>query len=509
MDLMQVFAGGAVVGLIAGFWGHIKAGLWRVANLFVQRVEINSEYAHNALVSHLIARYRRSTTYDRMYGAWHEYRRDGRYALVPYETFGHRSLLFWNGWRPFFFRNEVEARAGSQRGGGENAPVAAGTKVHSTLTFLRGTLDVDRLLREACAANDRLTWETEAVETERLRFAIHHVPSRSKEEDAMDGFGSANGLPWYQQSSYRLLGYRSEELGKRPLHEGRALDQLIFPQRIKDLIREVELWRTSRDWYRQRGIPWKRGWLLYGPPGTGKTALARAFAQDLNLPIFVFNLAELNNHELMKSWTEMQKSVPCIALWEDFDNVFHGRENVARRHQLPFLLAAKKEDDDAGPRPGAPLTFDCVLNCLDGVEKSDGIFTIITTNDLGKIDPALGLPRTLPDGAVEFISTRPGRIDKAVELTYMEPADRRALARRILGDSPHELREMLAFVDRYPDLQETPAQFQERCAQLALASFWKEEKARAARLPFAPAPAEWEMAEEPWHPPLVLDRAPA
>ncbi len=40
-----------------------------------------------------------------------------------------------------------------------------------------------------------------------------------------------------------------------------------------------------------------------------------------------------------------------------------------------------------------------------------------------KVDPALGQPHKLPDGALEFISTRPGRIDKAVELTHMEPAD--------------------------------------------------------------------------------------
>jgi hypothetical protein len=33
---------------------------------------------------------------------------------------------------------------------------------------------------------------------------------------------------------------------------------------------------------------------------------------------------------------------------------------------------------------------------------------------------------------------------------------------------------MLDFVDQYPDLQETPAQFQERCAQIALRCFWKD-----------------------------------
>jgi SpoVK/Ycf46/Vps4 family AAA+-type ATPase len=122
----------------------------------------------------------------------------------------------------------------------------------------------------------------------------------------------------------------------------------------------------------------------------------------------------------------------------------------------------------------APLTFDCLLNCLDGVERSDGIFTVVTTNDLTKIDPALGLPRSGANGETSFISTRPGRIDKAIELTYMEAIDKKRMARRILEAYEAECLAMIRFVDEFPDLQETPAQFQERCAQVALKAFWKE-----------------------------------
>ncbi|MGL4554251.1 MAG: AAA family ATPase, partial [Gemmataceae bacterium] len=252
--------------------------------------------------------------------------------------------------------------------------------------------------------------------------------------------------------------------------------------RVKKLIREIELWRSNRDWYRERGIPWKRGWMLYGPPGTGKTALARAFAEDLNMPIYVFNLAQMSNQDLTKAWTEMQVNVPCIALIEDIDNVFHGRENVARKNSpMPFFMQGSKKDDDGGgssrPMSYSPLTFDTLLNCLDGVERSDGIFTIITTNDISKIDAAMGQPRKLPDGTQEFISTRPGRIDKAVELTYMENEDKKRMAARILGEYETAHLDMLAFIDRYPDLLETPAQFQERCGQVALACFWKQKHA--------------------------------
>src|SRR5262249_48845816 len=157
---------------------------------------------------------------------------------------------------------------------------------------------------------------------------------------------------------------------------------------------------------------------------TGKTALARAFAEELDMPLHVYNLAEMGNFELMKAWAEMQANVPCVALIEDIDNIFHGRQNVVRSRLGAALFGRREtkkrqnndadEETEGGGRSMGMLSFDCLLNCLDGVERSDGVFTIITTNDVTKIDPALGQPRTLPDGTVEFISTRPGRIDKAV-----------------------------------------------------------------------------------------------
>ena len=486
MNPLNYLAGGAALGFLAGFWDKLKGAVWKFFNLFVERIEVPSEYAHGVLVAHLIARYPRARNYQRMYGAVYEHQRDGRYGLVPYEYFGARAIIFWNGWWPFLFCNEQENKKPAANGNapGHHAGNSHETvKVYSTLTFLRGTLDVEAVLGEACANRNRLAWSVaDAEEQGQSRFFIRHVPN--PDEDEGGTYRGRGGLAWYQHGTYRLIAHRPEELGKPHNRDGRALDNLILPRAVTDLAAEIELWRNNKAWYAAKGIPWKRGWLLYGPPGTGKTALARAFAEDLNMPIYVFNLAEVGNHGLMRRWAEMQANVPCIALIEDIDNVFHGRENVARRGGgLMSVILPKKQDEDGDKKdrePPPPLTFDCLLNCLDGVERSEGVFTIITTNCIEKVDPALGQPRRLPDGRVEFISTRPGRIDKAVELTYMEAEDKKRLARRILGDYPEEYRKMLAFVDRYPELEETPAQFQERCGQVALACFWKEKQAAAA-----------------------------
>jgi hypothetical protein len=61
-----------------------------------------------------------------------------------------------------------------------------------------------------------------------------------------------------------------------------------------------------------------------------------------------------------------------------------------------------------------------------------------------------------------------------VELTYMEAPDKKRMAGKILGAYESAHLEMLDFIDKFPDLPETPAQFQERCAQVALKCFWRE-----------------------------------
>jgi hypothetical protein len=485
MNYLGFLWGGAALGVITACWQQIKAILWKVCNLFIKQVEIHNEACAEAVVAYLIQHYRRSRLYDCTYSAQYEHMRCGKYGMVPYEFFGKRSMIFWNWCFPFFFHGPEKKPANdNNRSFSGNQEKS---EVQCTITFLRGTLDVDGIVARAADERNRMTWSVESeTRSKQKRFFIKHVPEVSKERNASSGGATAW---WFRLAQYRLLAHSPDELGKQKEEGSSSLDNLIFPPRVKDLIKEIRLWRKHRAWYAERNIPWKRGWLLYGVPGTGKTALARAFAEDLDLPIFAYNLAEIGNFEFHRAWMRMQQHVPCIALIEDIDNVFHGRENVSGRRGSLFSMIRKERkqgkdnnsDDDKEEAGPGPLNFDVFLNCLDGVERSDGVFTIITTNDITKIDPALGQPRRLPDGETEFISTRPGRIDKAIELGYMEPGDKRLMARKILGEYEAALRGMLEFIDRFPDLQETPAQFQERCAQIALACFWRQQEAAEER----------------------------
>ncbi|MEO2088314.1 MAG: hypothetical protein ABGY75_02300, partial [Gemmataceae bacterium] len=60
---------GAVLATIATMWSKVKDVAWRVIGLVIQRIEIPTSAAHDAVTAYLIAKFRRSRNYDRMYGA--------------------------------------------------------------------------------------------------------------------------------------------------------------------------------------------------------------------------------------------------------------------------------------------------------------------------------------------------------------------------------------------------------------------------------------------------------
>jgi SpoVK/Ycf46/Vps4 family AAA+-type ATPase len=202
-------------------------------------------------------------------------------------------------------------------------------------------------------------------------------------------------------------------------------------------LKRVGFWFKNKDWFIDRGMTWKMGALLYGPPGAGKTTTVRTIAQELDLPVYVFDLTVMSNEDFMQAWNDSRHDKPRIVLFEDFDTVFHGRKNISR----------------------GGVDLGCILNAIDGVEPEHGLLLFITTNQVKYIDDAIGKPRK--DDPTK--STRPSRIDLVLKMDKLNLEGRKKIASRILRDYPNIADDL---VKEFPN--EPPAQFQDRCLTKAL-----------------------------------------
>src|SRR5262249_17859068 len=158
MDLSHLLAGGAIVGLVTACWARIKLVAWRGINLLIQQIEVQDELTQTALVDYLVRHYKRSASYDKTYGAFNEHTRDGKYGMVPFELLGRRSIIFWRGWLPFFYTAGTKPQTNPANGG-----TAANNqdRIFCSLTFLRGFLDAEELIKSACDIRNAANWDVD------------------------------------------------------------------------------------------------------------------------------------------------------------------------------------------------------------------------------------------------------------------------------------------------------------------------------------------------------------
>ncbi|KAK3403558.1 BCS1 N terminal-domain-containing protein [Sordaria brevicollis] len=109
------------------------------------------------------------------------------------------------------------------------------------------------------------------------------------------------------------------EVADRPI---RPMDTVVLDEKQKLMVltdMNEYLHRDTAQWYGERGIPLRRGYLFHGPPGTGKTSLSFALAGVFGLDIFVISLLDQNltEDDLAMLFTNLPRR--CVVLLEDID----------------------------------------------------------------------------------------------------------------------------------------------------------------------------------------------
>ncbi|KAH7630388.1 BCS1 N terminal-domain-containing protein [Sordaria sp. MPI-SDFR-AT-0083] len=211
----------------------------------------------------------------------------------------------------------------------------------------------------------------------------------------------------------------------------RPFSTVILNEKVKkELIDDVTdyLNPATRRWYANRGIPYRRGYLLHGPPGTGKSSLSLALAGFFKMRIYIVSLSSIaaNEENLASLFSELPRR--CVVLLEDIDTagLTHTREDgkvvavdpgSGSADMVPGQLTPG-DGTTTTPAPSGRLSLSGLLNILDGVASQEGRVLIMTTNHLEKLDKAL---------------IRPGRVDMIVEFGRADKEMTAAIFRAIFA----------------------------------------------------------------------------
>jgi ATPase family associated with various cellular activities (AAA) len=161
-------------------------------------------------------------------------------------------------------------------------------------------------------------------------------------------------------------------------------DDLVLSESLVNLVRkDFESFLHRERWFRNNGLPFRRGYLLHGPPGNGKTSLIRTMLATSGLPGHTIRLFQEHTDDahLERMFRSAANTAPSVVVIEDIDRAFPSTSFSNLRCQVSLQQ---------------------LLNCLDGVDSQDGVIVVATANDPMVLDAA--------------ILRRPGRFDRVVAI---------------------------------------------------------------------------------------------
>lgn len=177
-------------------------------------------------------------------------------------------------------------------------------------------------------------------------------------------------------------------------------EEVILPeQTLRLLERNVTRFIEQRDKLREMRLGVKKGLLFYGPPGTGKTHTVHYLASQMKDHTTLLITAE--QVALLDQYMQLARYLqPSMVVIEDVDLIARARTSMQS--------------------PCEESLLNRLLNEMDGLREDAKVLFVLTTNR--------------PDQLEEALTSRPGRIDQAIEFPLPDEEGRRKLIHLYRGN---------------------------------------------------------------------------
>jgi AAA+ superfamily predicted ATPase len=213
---------------------------------------------------------------------------------------------------------------------------------------------------------------------------------------------------WVQERDRSNLHIRVIDGEDIPYTKDASWEELFLPEDIKNELKGlVENFLSSKDFYLEKKIPWKRGFLLYGKPGNGKTSIIRTIMSEYNFkPVTIVPGA--NDEAVREAFSYAEEQSPSLLYFEDLDSLLEKSVDISS-----------------------------FLNLMDGISTKNGLLVIATANDVKKLKTN--------------ITQRPSRFDRKFEIPLPNQEMAYIYLKRWFGNiiSTQKVRELAKYAEKY------------------------------------------------------------
>lgn len=411
----------AAIAPIVAFWGQVKSGFGKIVSLVIK-----SDYVVSSpeFINYIFQNSKELNIGSERYSFYYCYNKESDINRTYYFSSKKSYILFFKNWNPI---------------------ILSGDSFNCKITYIRFLFNLKSIL----AYCSDLNYKNQESTTDKLfsYFSVQEIfgelgdrnKDRNKEYSSNQLVESKS--PAQSQESwffsdlisrhFNILNFlfdKSKLLPNKPLTEK---SKYYFTPTGNYLFNQISTFLSLESFYSQRGIPFRRGYGLHSKPGYGKTSLIIEIARKIGLPVYKIDLSSFSNKELQTKINSL--SGYGILLFEDIDTIFDGRKNIVSQ-------------DRGG------VSFDFFINLIGGAIPLSQKIIFITTNNIDKLDKAL---------------IRPGRLDEVIELENLPIEGKKHVASIILDKWPELIEDTVN-----NGAEDTTAEFENRCIQIALKKIW-------------------------------------